>query len=135
MTQLSCQAVTVHGHVRTAPALLNIFSLQSALESIFINTISIADDSCHVMAARQFYADAIHREVNEHRQKIMLAVRAPSSNRPDHMKRYKLVYKVSNYCNELVELCSCFCLRPWYKYPNGLPYTTPLHSTPLHLTP
>ena len=90
----------------------------------------MADDSCHVMAARQFYADAIHREVNEHRQKKMLAVTTPSSNRPDHMKRYKLVYKVSNYCNELVELCSCFCLRPWYKYLNGLQYTTPLHLTP-----
>lgn len=85
MTQLSCQADTVHGHVRTAPALLNILSLQFTLESIFINTISKADDSCHVMAARQFYADAIHREVNEHSHKIILAVTTPSSNRPDHM--------------------------------------------------
>lgn len=74
MTQLSCQTDTVHGHVRTAPALLNIFSLQFTLESIFINTISIADDSCHVMAARRFYTGGTLREVNEHRQKKMLAV-------------------------------------------------------------
>ena len=115
MTQLSYQADTVHGHVRTASPILNILSLQSALESIFINTISKADDSCHVMGAIRFYTGGSLREVNEHRQKIMLAVTTPSSNRPDHMKRYKLVYKVSNYCHELLELCSCFCLRPWYK--------------------
>ena len=108
MTQLSYQADTVHGHVRTAPALLNILSLQFTWESIFINTISKADDSCHVMAARRFYAGGMLREADEHRQKKMLAVTTPSSNRPDPMKRYKFVYKVSNYCNELVELCSCF---------------------------
>ena len=56
MTQLSCQTDTVHGYVRTAPALLTILSLQFTLESIFIKTISKADDSCHVMAARRFYA-------------------------------------------------------------------------------
>ena len=47
----------------------NIFSLQSTLESIFINTISMADDSCHVMAARLFYAGGMLREADEHRQK------------------------------------------------------------------